>query len=1152
MTKRSWFGCVLIIGAGLLMPVISEAALVNFDNTWSSHYSSTGITVTNATSAAGTNAAVSFNLKSTGISSAAGGLYNCFPATTLGTTAGDSITFKFTIAFTTNTGSAANLDRKLSFGLAGPKDKLFALVDSGTGSGTRLTFGGYVDNIISVDIGTLYRGDIGQPVTNSTGTYTGAFTNGAGAALDTTYTLTLTRTATGADLNLSQAKTGNNWSATTRTFTAAEANAIILDKVFVGVNGGTGGDWIFTINNLSLNVIPAPAGSAPVVIPTKLDANWESGTWDSALIPAPDLNYQNVGDSNTTTVASTNHYVEASTNFARSGSYSLKSFAQPPALRSEFAFMDNAYRLNPGEEYYYSVSYCPGTNWLAVSPWSTILTQWKNFSSGPSAVFRLSNDGEHRPEFQSLAGAGNTNTYYFEELPLNEWTDFVYYFKWTTNSTGVIKIWRNGNLVLNIAGPTLLLNSQAYMQMGMYTEIGQPRTVYYDNARIGTNVMLNFPPVFTNDPFSATNATKSTAYSSTIAGSATDADSDPLTYAKVSGPSWLSVAGSGVLSGTPDVTDVGTNTFTVKVEDGYDGVDLATLNILVKEGNRVPVFTADPISKTSATEDVSYTGQTLSGSATDADGDTLTYSAQSGPAWLSVSTSGALSGTPANSDVGANSWQVQVSDGKGGTDIATLNITVANVNDAPVFTTDPISTTAATEDVAYTGQTLAGSATDVDAGATLNYSKVSGPAWLSIATDGTLSGTPANADNGANSWTVQVSDGLGETDTAVLNITVNAFNDAPVFTADPINQTAATEDVAYSATIAGSATDEEGAALTYSKVSGPTWLSVASDGTLSGTPSNSDVGANSWTVQVSDGTLTDTAALNITVASINDAPVFTVDPMSRADASSGIAYSGQTLAGSATDEENATLTYLKISGPAWLQIATSGALTGTPVSTNAGANSWTVQVSDGLGGTDTAVLNINVVVAQLTNTFTSVNAQDGWVLESSETSNIGGTSNSTAATTSALIIGDDTSKRQYKTVVSFDTSALPDGATIISATLRLKRGTISQTPASLGSINVDIKNGTGFNGAVALTKQDFEAAADATGVATMSYPSADGTWSTGALNAAGLAQVNKTGTTQLRVYFATDDDNDSKADYLGFYSGEGAAGNKPELVIVYQ
>jgi hypothetical protein len=46
--------------------------------------------------------------------------------------------------------------------------------------------------------------------------------------------------------------------------------------------------------------------------------------------------------------------------------------------------------------------------------------------------------------------------------------------------------------------------------------------------------------------------------------------------------------------------------------------------------------------------------------------------------------------------------------------------------------------------------------------------------WLTFASDGTLSGTPGAGDAGANSWTVQVDGGNGDTDTATLNITVDA------------------------------------------------------------------------------------------------------------------------------------------------------------------------------------------------------------------------------------------------------------------------------------------------------------------------------------------------------------------------------------------
>ena len=71
--------------------------------------------------------------------------------------------------------------------------------------------------------------------------------------------------------------------------------------------------------------------------------------------------------------------------------------------------------------------------------------------------------------------------------------------------------------------------------------------------------------------------------------------------------------------------------------------------------------------------------------------------------------------------------------------------------------------------------------------------------------------------------------------------------------------------------------------------------------------------------------------------------------------------------------------------------------------------------------------------------------------------------------------------------------------------------------------------------------------------ASLSSAASNGAWSEGALNAAGRAAINKTGRTQLRVYFALDDNDDLGADYIGYYSGnDQTAANRPQLVVTYQ
>jgi carboxypeptidase T len=186
-------------------------------------------------------------------------------------------------------------------------------------------------------------------------------------------------------------------------------------------------------------------------------------------------------------------------------------------------------------------------------------------------------------------------------------------------------------------------------------------------------------------------------------------------------------------------------------------------------------------------------------------------------------------------------------------------------------------------------------------------------------------------------------------------------------------------------------------------------------------------------------------------------------------------------------------------------------------------------------------------------TFTSVAAQDGWVLESGENTSVGGSISATASTTSALRTGDNNQDRQYKTILSFDTSSIPDGATILSVTVRLLRGSLTGTNpfTTHGTCWADVQTG-GFSGSTTLQTGDFQAAATAAQAASLTNAASNGTWSEGTLNTAGLAAIDKTGTTQLRVWFNLDDNDDTGNDYLGYYSGEATAANRPQLVVTYQ
>jgi beta-glucanase (GH16 family) len=195
----------------------------------------------------------------------------------------------------------------------------------------------------------------------------------------------------------------------------------------------------------------------------------------------------------------------------------------------------------------------------------------------------------------------------------------------------------------------------------------------YDNGHtILGGSFSNSPPVFTTNTIVTSNADENSAYSDTIAGTATDAENEPLTYSKASGPDWLNVAGSGALSGTPGIGDLGLNSWTVQVSDGINDPVAATLELTVNNVNDDPAFFLETFTIANAVEDAPY-NNSVSGSASDVDvGDIVTYTKLSGPPWLNVASNGTLSGTPDDLDTGLNSWTLQASDGNGGTDTATL------------------------------------------------------------------------------------------------------------------------------------------------------------------------------------------------------------------------------------------------------------------------------------------------------------------------------------------------------------------------------------------------------------------------------------------------------------------------------------------------
>jgi uncharacterized protein YkwD len=257
---------------------------------------------------------------------------------------------------------------------------------------------------------------------------------------------------------------------------------------------------------------------------------------------------------------------------------------------------------------------------------------------------------------------------------------------------------------------------------------------------------------------------------------------------------------------------------------------------------------------------------------------------------------------------------------------------------------------------------------------------------------------------------------------------------------------------------------------------------------------------------------------------------------------------------STTGITNASITNVTGSGGAYTVTVNTGSGNGA-IRLNVIDNDTILDAaSNPLGGKGAGNGNFTTGQAYTINktlTLNSIAAQDGWVLGSSETSNVGGSANNSATT---FYLGDNAAKKQYRGILSFNTGAsLPDNAVITGVTLKVKKSAIvggGNPVTAFGGFIVDIKQG--FFGTALLQASDFQAAA------SKSYGPFNtalvGGWYSINLTGAG-SFVNKlataSGLTQIRLRFKLGDNNNTVANYLSLYSGNALAADRPQLVITY-
>ncbi|MEC4987478.1 MAG: putative Ig domain-containing protein, partial [Oscillatoria sp. PMC 1068.18] len=432
-----------------------------------------------------------------------------------------------------------------------------------------------------------------------------------------------------------------------------------------------------------------------------------------------------------------------------------------------------------------------------------------------------------------------------------------------------------------------------------------------------------------------------------------DADGDTLTYTASGLPEGLSInQNTGIISGIPTI--VGKNTVTVTADDGNGGSVETTFKLNVNElvTNTPPSVTT--ISNQNATSDSDYTLD-ISDNFSDADGDTLTYTASGLPEGLTINqNTGIISGIP--TIVGKNTVTVTADDGNGGSVETTfkLNVNELVTNTPPSVTT--ISNQNTTSDTDFTFD-ISDNFSDAD-GDTLTYSASGLPEGLTLdVTTGVISGIPTTEGN--NTVTVTADDGNGGSVETTFELNV-ANNNTPPIVVEDIADTQATEDTNFTFDISDNFSDADGDTLTYTASGLPDGLNIdQNSGIISGIPSNDAVGSNNVTVSVSDGEATVNDIFNLTVNNTNDVP--TVTQIGDRQAKQGDLFSLDVSENFSDIDVGDSLIYSATNLPDGLTIdITTGVIQGIPTNNAVGVSQVTVTADDGNGGSVSQTFELNV------------------------------------------------------------------------------------------------------------------------------------------------------------------------------------------------
>lgn len=409
----------------------------------------------------------------------------------------------------------------------------------------------------------------------------------------------------------------------------------------------------------------------------------------------------------------------------------------------------------------------------------------------------------------------------------------------------------------------------------------------------------------------------------------------------------FSIDANGVLTWTPAANWNGVRSIQLTASDGSLAAT-ADITVTVNGINDAPIITSTPV--TIADEDALYEYFVVADDYDFPYGDGVVFELVTAPSGMVINWCGGggpvtcrIQWTPNNSQVGINNnVEVRVNDSTGATVSQPFTVTVANTNDAPVFS-GPIAPQNFDEDGdrvdAFNLNTYF---SDVDVGDTLTYS-VSGNSsvFVTINPDGTVDFSALADWNGNETLTFTATDtALAQASSNPVVVTVTPQPDPPVWTEVPTDQTI-DEDSSLNYDVNASDPDI-GDVISY--YVNDTDFSIDANGLLTWTPAANWNDGRDIRLTASDGSLDVTADITITVTAVNDAPVITSAPVTAT--TEDVLY---TYDVDATDVDvGDTLTFAFVTFPTGMTIDNStGVISWTPNNSQVGGNNVNVSVTDG-------------------------------------------------------------------------------------------------------------------------------------------------------------------------------------------------------------